>query len=106
MACEEAQYELLCRGRDFHNRPVRKRELFALGSAIYEITAWKRPYQDKDNAEIAKLYERGEFPRVAGILVGDGILGCWMEKYETADNVVLPLQKVLAIEMGHSNGAP
>jgi hypothetical protein len=43
--CEESQYELPLRGSPFEGRPSIKRELFALGSAIYEITMWKRPFQ-------------------------------------------------------------
>ena len=40
--CEGTQYELPNRGRGFHDRPMKKRDLFALGSAIYEITSWQR----------------------------------------------------------------
>jgi len=36
---EEIRYELPLRGRAFGERPYVKRELFALGSAIYEIIA-------------------------------------------------------------------
>ena len=39
--CEESQYELPLRGRQFNDRTPVKRELFALGSAIYEITTWE-----------------------------------------------------------------
>jgi hypothetical protein len=39
---EEIQYELPRRGRDCNQRSVIKRELFALGSAIYEIMAWEK----------------------------------------------------------------
>ncbi|KAJ4230959.1 hypothetical protein NW759_002942 [Fusarium solani] len=50
--CEEAQYERPLRGRKFKSRPARKRDLFALGSAIYEITAWQRPWQGLGDDEV------------------------------------------------------
>jgi len=38
VTCEEAAYELPYRGRKYGQRPVQKRELFALSSALYEIS--------------------------------------------------------------------
>ena len=66
---EEAQYELPCRGRDRHELPTMKRELFALGSCMYEIMAWIRPFQDLRDSEVTKRYERGEFPSLDNISV-------------------------------------
>ncbi|OAA63573.1 Protein kinase-like domain protein [Niveomyces insectorum RCEF 264] len=93
--CEEAQYELPCRGRDFDDRPVRQREIFALEAAIFEVMAWEGPYQGLDDAEIDRLFACDAFPSVEGLLAGDIILGCWMEEYDSVDDVVLFLRKVL-----------
>ncbi|OAA57955.1 Protein kinase-like domain protein [Niveomyces insectorum RCEF 264] len=76
---EEMQYELPCRGRDFDDRPVLKREVFALGSAIYEMMAWRRPFQDVPDEEVEKRYAREEFPRLDGIAVAGIISKCWHE---------------------------
>jgi serine/threonine protein kinase len=91
--CEEARYELPCRGRDFDDRPVRKRELFALGSAIYEIMAWRRPYEDLEDTEVEKRFAHEEFPPLGDLTVGRVISNCWMEVYNSADEVALDLCK-------------
>ncbi|KAH8907488.1 kinase-like protein [Coniochaeta sp. PMI_546] len=97
--CEEAAYELPLRGREFESRPGRKRELFALGSAIYEIMAWASPYQGLTNDEIEQKYTAEEFPALESILAGDIVRMCWHEKYDSADEVVealkLQLQDVI-----------
>ncbi|KAJ4194399.1 hypothetical protein NW755_003155 [Fusarium falciforme] len=95
--CEEAQYELPLRGRNFESRPARKRDLFALGSAIYEITTWQRPWQRPwhglGDDEVYAKYEKEEFPTVEGNMVGSIITSCWNEAYDTADQVVEDLEE-------------
>jgi serine/threonine protein kinase len=98
--CEEIQYELPCRGRDFDDRPGIKRELFALGSAIYEIMAWMRPFRDLTDEEVEVRYARDEFPSLDGIAAGQTIWNCWNETYENADEVVILLREQLrALEL-------
>ncbi|KAH6715846.1 hypothetical protein BKA61DRAFT_719918 [Leptodontidium sp. MPI-SDFR-AT-0119] len=53
----EPAYELPFRGREFWGRPARGREIFALGSVIYEIMAWALPYEGLEDDEIEKKYE-------------------------------------------------
>lgn len=89
--CEEPSYELPLRGREFYKRPGRKRDLFATGSAIYEITMWKRPWQGLDDEEIEVRYAREEFPSLEESIAGSIIWKCWNEIYETADDIVLDL---------------
>ncbi|RKU42427.1 hypothetical protein DL546_006022 [Coniochaeta pulveracea] len=86
---EEAQYELPCRGREVDERPTVKRELFALGSCMYEIMAWKRPFQGLRDGEVTERYERGEFPSLDGIplTVAQAIWSCWHDVYDCADQV-------------------
>ncbi|KAH6631475.1 kinase-like domain-containing protein, partial [Chaetomium tenue] len=86
--CEESRYELPLRGRRFVDRPPVKRELFALGSAVYEITAWKRPFEELDDEEVEARYAREEFPCVEGNVEGPVIQKCWNEEFECAKEVL------------------
>ncbi len=87
LGAEEVRYELPLRGREWAEREYIKRELFALGCGIYEIMAWKMPFAELTVAEVDYNYRREVFPDVGGLLAGDDIRGCWMEKFETADAV-------------------
>lgn len=86
---EEAQHELPCRGRDSRERPRLKRGLFALGSCLYEIMAWTRPFQGLRDSEVTKRYGGGEFPSLDSIpaIVAEAIWNCWHEVYDCADQV-------------------
>ncbi|KAH8912904.1 kinase-like protein [Coniochaeta sp. PMI_546] len=79
---EEAQFELPC-----DERPIMKREIFALGSCMYEIMVWMRPFQGLRDSEVTKRYERGEFPSLDSIpaTVAQAIWNCWHELYDCAD---------------------
>ncbi|KAK4113320.1 kinase-like protein [Canariomyces notabilis] len=93
---EEAQYELPCRGRDRDQRPTMKRELFALGSCMYEIMAWMRPFQGLPDSEVTRRYERNEFSSLDGIpvTIAEAIWNCWHEAYDCADQVAESLQEI------------
>lgn len=94
--CEEMRYELPCRGRDFKQGPVMKRELFALGSAIYEIMAWSRPLPDVEEEQVEKRYALEQFPSLGdGVLLGQVIWNCWNEVYGSADEVAGSLEASL-----------
>ena len=41
-----------------------------MGSAIYEIMAWVRPFKGLGDAEVEARYAREEFPSLADITVG------------------------------------
>jgi serine/threonine protein kinase len=93
---EEAAYELPLRGREFRNRPARKRELFALGSAIYEMMAWAPPYEGLEDDEIERKYAAEEFPSLEGIPASYIIQMCWDEGYGSSDEVVEALKALIA----------
>ncbi|KAI0486706.1 hypothetical protein F4859DRAFT_510495 [Xylaria cf. heliscus] len=59
---EESAHELPCRGREFEKRPARGGEPFALGSAIYEIMAWRQPFEGWTDDDIEKTYAAEVFP--------------------------------------------
>ncbi|KAK1766305.1 kinase-like domain-containing protein [Phialemonium atrogriseum] len=94
--CEEIQYELPLRGREFKARPPIKRELFALGSAIYEITMWKRPFQGIPDEEVEARYAREEFPSLVGNMAGTIIRKCWDEEFDSAKEVLEALAQLVA----------
>ncbi|KAH9216779.1 kinase-like domain-containing protein [Leptodontidium sp. 2 PMI_412] len=73
---EEIRYELPLRGRAFEERPHIKRELFALGSAIYETMSWKMPFEELDDDDVEKMPQRRNVIR-----------DCWNEKFETSKDV-------------------
>ncbi|OAA63645.1 Protein kinase-like domain protein [Niveomyces insectorum RCEF 264] len=98
---EEMQCQLPRRGREVvSGRPRIKRELFAIGCCMYEIMAWKRPFQGEIdgeatkryelNGEVTKRYEGEEFPSLDGIpdKVAKVITSCWNEVYDSTDEIV------------------
>lgn len=97
--CEESQYELPLRGRRFAERPPVKREPFALGSAIYEITEWERPFQELEDSEVEARYAQDEFPSLGGNMAGLVIQKCWKEQFESANEVMEALTQCIS-ELG------
>ncbi|KAI8946038.1 kinase-like protein [Xylaria longipes] len=92
---EAAAYELPCRGREFAKRPARARELFALGSAIYEIMAWRQPFEGLADDEIKGNYAAEVFPNLEGIPASHVIRNCWDEKYTNADEIAEELEALI-----------
>lgn len=102
---EEMQYELPCRGRKLGKTPVLPRDLFALGSGVYEIMAWHRPWQGLSDQEVEDKYARDEFDTLQDVgsnRVAAAIRDCWYETVASADDIVRvlgeELSKALAIE--------
>jgi hypothetical protein len=73
-----------------------KRELFSLGSAIYEIIAWERPFADLEDNEVDARYARDEFPSLDGNVAVQIIRNCWDEIYETVQEVTTDLRALEA----------
>ncbi|KIH86439.1 hypothetical protein SPBR_08647 [Sporothrix brasiliensis 5110] len=94
-AAEEEQYALPCRGREADDLPRLKRELFALGSCLYEIMAWQRPFQGLEDHEVRRRYEAGDFPPLASLpaAVGDVVDRCWHEALGSAEEAVHRLRE-------------
>lgn len=82
---EEPQYELPLRERDFNDRPPLNLELFALGSAIFEIVAWKRPFQEFPDHLLEVKYARNEFPSLEDNPAASVIRRCWPEEFNDAE---------------------
>ncbi|PVH67409.1 kinase-like protein [Cadophora sp. DSE1049] len=95
LGAEEVRYELPLRGREWEARDYIKREIFALGCAIYEIMMWKKPFAEMTDDEIDENYANEVFPDTNGLLVGDIIRACWKEEFATAKDVEGALRKQL-----------
>ncbi|RMJ00521.1 hypothetical protein CDV36_015926 [Fusarium kuroshium] len=74
-----------------------ERELFALGSAIYEITEWNLPYgAEADEEDVDKALGRGESPGLASDNPAEWIIRqCWEFKFSSAQEVVSALNATL-----------
>jgi hypothetical protein len=94
---EEPRYELPLRGREWEDRSCLKRDLFALGSSIYKIMAWKKPFDELSNGEVEKRFNRDQFPDVSNVICTDIIRKCWNEEYAKAEDVVLALEAIVTI---------
>ncbi|KAF2218212.1 kinase-like domain-containing protein [Elsinoe ampelina] len=65
-----------------------KTDLFALGSALYELETGEYPYAEEDDERIAQFFSEGQFPNTSDLMLGKLIKGCWMGTFETADDVL------------------
>lgn len=67
----------------------KRSDLFALGSAIFEILAGHEPFPDldelDDEEEIEKRYMEGQFPALDGVLGGNIVYQCWSLAYSHVD---------------------
>ncbi|WQF77224.1 hypothetical protein CDEST_02238 [Colletotrichum destructivum] len=72
-----------------------QRELYALGSAVFEVTAWKFPYADI-SGDIWDIIESGTMPVMADNNPAcDIITRCWYFGYDSAKAVADDLADVL-----------
>lgn len=64
-----------------------KSDIFALGTAIYEIMVGHEPFpeldEDIEEEEIERRYREGHFPSVQGVLGGHIIQKCWSLTYDS-----------------------
>lgn len=81
--------------------PNKKSDLFALGTAIYEIMTGHEPFpeldenNDEDEVEIEKRYTEQNFPILDGLLENRVIQKCWSLAYETSESC---LEELAALE--------
>ena len=85
-AIEKSRYACLLHLQERMRRqalPTTQKDIFAVGSAIYEILTEHSPYSDKSSAEVKVLYSEEKWPLVEGLLIRDSILPCWRGNYKT-----------------------
>lgn len=71
--------------------PSAKDEIFAMGSIFHEIATCRKPYDDKEDHVVEKLYAAVEFPETGDLLIGQVIQKCWRMQYEHVAEVVQDL---------------
>jgi serine/threonine protein kinase len=69
-------------------------ELFAVGSAFYEIEALFEPYHDKDFNEIESLFMADQYPETSGLILGNIIRKCWLRQYKNAGEMLEDIHRV------------
>ena len=65
-----------------------KSDLFALGSALYELEHRSIPFVEVSEDEVTEYFMRGNFPSVSGLTLGHMILGCWQGQYNSATEML------------------
>ncbi|KAK0621979.1 kinase-like domain-containing protein [Bombardia bombarda] len=92
----EITYSLPPRGREGDKElPPMAEELFALGSAIFEITEWKMPYFEEGELIADTKYFHDELPEPSqDNPARDIIRKCWQEEYEAVVDVIRDLEVV------------
>jgi serine/threonine protein kinase len=78
--------------------PNKQSDIFALGSALYEMSAGHVPHHNVPEYEIAGRYEAFEFPddypAARSQPLWSVIKGCWRGDYMTADEVVTAIRHI------------
>lgn len=73
-------------------------DLFAVGSAIYEIMTGHEPYEHLDSIDdmekIEALFSDEKFPSTDGILAYNVIENCWRQRYDSAQQCVRDLADI------------
>lgn len=72
-----------------------QKDLFSLGSVLYEIMTGETPYNELSNTEIYGRYLKGEFPDTESLqAIGSIIRKCWQGKYNRCETIIEDLKRV------------
>ncbi|THW77460.1 kinase-like protein [Aureobasidium pullulans] len=63
-------------------------DLFALGSALYELETGSAPFVGKEDETITSCFAQGDFPPISHLSLGSIISGCWRCDYVSATEVL------------------
>ncbi|KAK3323202.1 kinase-like domain-containing protein [Cercophora scortea] len=96
----EIRYELPLRGRTRGELTPTAKEIFALGSAIYEMTEWKIPDGDLSEEDVDMKWRRDQRPDPSpDNPAGDVIKKCWLEIYGSVSEAVEDLKDIILREV-------
>ena len=84
---------------DPHEPHTIKHELFAMGSALYELSTTFEPYSDMNNATVATLFAARRFPDTTHLLLGNVIQRCWHGCYGAAAEITRDVKQIRASEV-------
>ncbi|KAI9695576.1 MAG: hypothetical protein M1836_006416 [Candelina mexicana] len=75
-------------------------EIFALGTALYEISTTEKPYPEIDETtrELENLYLAKCFPPIDGLLLGPVISKCWNDGYREVRDALMDIRALQAKE--------
>jgi len=84
------------------SRPTEKSDIFAFGSALYELATRRAPYSEESYENVQKLYRQEKFADVSMLPdLGPIITKCWRRQYATAWDVVEALERVNSHKLKH-----
>lgn len=68
-------------------------DLFALGSALYELECGRAPYADVDEDTVVERFARYEFPPVATLKLRCFVIGAWKGCFDSATDMLQQLEE-------------
>ncbi|KAI7286929.1 hypothetical protein KC345_g917 [Hortaea werneckii] len=74
-------------------------DLFALGTALYEIECGNYPFADRDEETITHRFAQGNLPSVSDLTLGSIISGSWKGEFDSA-TAMLKLARTLLSASG------
>jgi serine/threonine protein kinase len=93
LVAEEARYSCPSTIRET-KLPSFRTDIFALGSAMYEILTDSPPYSDVSSDEAESRFKDLQFPETVNLRAGNVILDCWTGKFQTVKEVEQELDMV------------
>ena len=69
-------------------KPTIQSDIFALGSAMYEMSTGYLPYHEKTRLQIRGLYRDGIFPDTDNLDLGAVIEKCWRGEFHSVDDII------------------
>ena len=68
--------------------PTIRAKVHCLGSVFYDIVACVKPYHGLKDHVILEHLQRGEYPNVTEVPLGNVMIRCWKDTFESAAEVV------------------